>query len=98
MESLADCVQVGLVGCPLASLQARSELDGAATVLVVDAVNACHQAPQFALVLGVEHIELDGAAVFDIKCHDTRLAVGISVAPDVVQGMERLPRNGYCVA
>ena len=87
MECLAGSVEMRLVGRPLAALDAGSEFDRASSVLVVDAVDAAHQTTEFAVVFRVKHIELYAASVLDVEGHDTRFAVGKSIAPDVVQSV-----------
>ena len=86
-----------LVGSPSSPLQAWSKLNRTFSVQIVDAVDAGHQAAQFAVVLGVKHVELDGSAMLNVKSHNTRLAVTETVPPDVVEGIERLAHDGHGV-
>ena len=63
--------------------------------MVVDAVDACHQSAQLAVVHLVEQIELDGSTMLDVESHHACLAVGVALAPDVVQGIERTLDDGH---
>ena len=97
MKGFACRVQVGLAGRPFPSADSWSEFHRSRAIVVIDAVDACHQSAQFTMIHLVEHVELDGSAVLNVECHHARLAVGIAFPPDVVQGIERVADDGHRV-
>ena len=95
MEGFTCGIEVILIWCPLAPLKTRSEFDRAATIHVIDTVDAGHQAAQFAMVIGVKEIKLYGGTSLNVKGHNACLTITEAVLPNEIQCIECLPYYGH---